>query len=110
MKSKKFVDVVDESEINSYQILVSELDTTLDRMRCVSLSEQNDAYEMQQFNSFWEEVKNNESVVVAINDNSNLYELSYDSTLVVLSEDLNNKMIIFDKQDSQKILNKIMKK
>ena len=65
---------------------------------------------MQQFNSFWEEVKNNESVVVAINDNSNLYELSDDSTLVVLSEDLNNKMIIFDKQDSQKILNKIMKK
>lgn len=110
MKSKKFVDVVDESEINSYQILVSELDTTLDRMRCVSLSEQNDAYEMQQFNSFWEEVKNNESVVVAINDNSNLYELSDDSTLVVLSEDLNNKMIIFDKQDSQKILNKIIKK
>ena len=108
MKSKKFVDVVDESEINSYQILVSELDTTLDRMRCVSLSEQKDAYEMQQFNSFWEEVKNNESVVVAIN--SNLYELSDDSTLVVLSEDLNNKMIIFDKQDSQKILNKIMKK
>ena len=50
MKSKKFVDVVDESEINSYQILVSELDTTLDRMRCVSLSEQKDAYEMQQFN------------------------------------------------------------
>ena len=110
MKSKKFVDVVDESEINSYQILVSELDTTLDRMRCVSLSEQKDAYEMQQFNSFWEEVKNNESVVVAINDNSNLYELSDDSTLVVLSEDLNNKMIIFDKQDSQNILNKIMKK
>lgn len=110
MKSKKFVDVVDESEINSYQILVSELDTTLDRMRCVSLLEQKDAYEMQQFNSFWEEVKNNESVVVAINDNSNLYELSDDSTLVVLSEDLNNKMIIFDKQDSQKILNKIMKK
>lgn len=110
MKSKKFVDVVDESEIDSYQILVSELDTTLDRMRCVSLSEQMDAYEMQQFNSFWEEVKNNESVVVAINDNSNLYELSDDSTLVVLSEDLNNKMIIFDKQDSQKILNKIMKK
>lgn len=110
MKSKKFVDVVDESEINSYQILVSELDTTLDRMRYVSLSEQKDAYEMQQFNSFWEEVKNNESVVVAINDNSNLYELSDDSTLVILSEDLNNKMIIFDKQDSQKILNKIMKK
>lgn len=110
MKSKKFVDVVDESEINSYQILVSELDTTLDRMRFVSLSEQKDAYEMQQFNSFWEEVKNNESVVVAINDNSDLYELSDDSTLVVLSEDLNNKMIIFDKQDSQKILNKIMKK
>lgn len=110
MKSKKFVDVVDESEINSYQILVSELDTTLDRMRFVSLSEQKDAYEMQQFNSFWEEVKNNESVVVAINDDSNLYELSDDSTLVILSEDLNNKMIIFDKQDSQKILNKIMKK
>lgn len=109
MKSKKFVDVVDESEINSYQILVSELDTTLDRMRYVSLSEQKDAYEMRQFNSFWEEVKNNELVVVAINDNSNLYELSDDSTLVVLSEDLNNKMIIFDKQDSQKILNKIMK-
>ncbi len=105
----KFQSVVDESEFNSWQVLMSELDSTLDRMRCVVLSRLKDAYEIAQFNGFWNYVTNNEAIVVAVTDSSNLYELNDDSTLLVLSSDLNDKMIIFDKQDKSKILNKISK-
>lgn len=105
----KFQSVVDESEFNCWQVLMSELDSTLDRMRCVVLSRLKDAYEIAQFNGFWNYVTNNEAIVVAVTDSSNLYELSDDSTLLVLSSDLNDKMIIFDKQDKSKILNKISK-
>lgn len=105
----RFQNIVDESEFNCYQVLVSELDTTLDRMRCIVLSHLRDAYEISQFNEFWDYVTNDETVVVSVTDNSNLYELSDDSTLLVLSSDLNDKMIIFDKQDKNKILNKLSK-
>lgn len=105
----KFQSIIDESEFNSWQVLMSELDTTLNRMRCIILSKLKDVYEISQFNEFWDYVTNNEAVVVSVTDNSNLYELSDDSTLLVLSSDLNDKMIIFDKQDKSKILNKISK-
>lgn len=105
----KFQSVVDEGEFNCYQVLMSELDTTLDRMRCIVLSRLRDAYEISQFNEFWDYVANEEVVVVSVTDNSNLYELSDDSTLLVLSADLNDKMIIFDKQDKNKILSKMSK-
>lgn len=110
MKSKPFSEIVEESEFNSYQILMTELDSTLKRMRYISLSKLTDAYEIEQFNRFWNEIKNNEAVVVSINDNTDLYEISNDisTIIIVLSEDLNNRMIIFDVQDGSKLINKIM--
>lgn len=76
-------------------------------MKYISSSDLKDAYEIEQFNKFWDDVRSNEAVVVSVSDNSDLYELSDSSILVVLSENLNDKMIIFDKQDSNRIINKI---
>lgn len=109
MKVKKFQNILDESEFNAYQVLVSELDTTLDRLRVISLADLSDAYEVQSFNRFWDSVTQGESVVVSINDDTDLYEWGDDNTLLVLSKNLNDRMIIFDKQDKVKIVNAIEK-
>ena len=106
MKIGLFKDIVESSDISYWQVLMSELDSSLSRMRYVSSSDLKDAYEIQQFNQFWDDVKD-EVVVVSISDNADLYELSDNFILVVLIENLDNKMIVFDVQDAKKIKNKI---
>lgn len=106
MKIGLFKDIVESSDINYWQVLMSELDSSLSRMRYISSSDLKDAYEIQQFNQFWDDVKD-EVVVVSISDNADLYELSDNFILVVLIENLDNKMIVFDVQDAKKIENKI---
>lgn len=105
MNSKQFKDIAEEVEFNYWQILMSELDSTLNRMLYISLSDLKDAYEIEQFNNFWENVKQNESVVVSVSDDADLYEV--DSVLIVLIERLNEKMIVFDKQDKRKVVSQI---
>ena len=107
MKHKPFKNIVDESEYDSYQALMYELDSTLNRMRYISLSELTDVVDIDCFNRFWDNVKNNEAVVVSITDVSDLYELNEDSILIILVEKIDDKMIIFDSQDARKILNQI---
>lgn len=103
----QFKSVIDESELASWQVLASELDSSVEDMRCYVLSRLKDAYEIEQFNGFWDYVIHDEAVVVGITEDSNLYELSDDSTLVILHGNLNDRMIIFDKQDKRGILSKI---
>lgn len=105
----KFKSVIDESELASWQVLASELDSTIEDMRCYTLSCLRDAYEIEQFNGFWDYVTHDEAVVVGITEDANLYELSDDSTLVILYGNINDRMIIFDKQDKRSILSKITK-
>lgn len=107
MKVGVFKDIVESSDIGYWQVLMSELDSSLNRMRYVSLSDLKDAYEIQQFNQFWNDVKD-EVVVVSISDNADLYELSDGLILIVLIETLDNKMFVFDVQDAKKIENKIL--
>lgn len=107
MQSKPFKDVVDECDIPYWQVLMSELDSTLPRMKCIVLSDLKDAYEIERFNAFWNYVRSSEVVVVGVSEGTDLYELSDSSIIVVLSENLNDKMIVFDKQDSMRIINKI---
>lgn len=104
MNSKSFKDIAEEVEFNYWQVLMSELDSTLNRMQYISSQDLSDAYELECFNNFFNEIKVNETVVVSISDNADLYELSDDSVLVVLIERLNEKMIVFDKQDKRKLL------
>lgn len=105
MNSKQFKDIAEEVEFNYWQILMSELDSTLNRMLYISLLDLKDAYEIEQFNNFWDNVKQNESVVVSVSDDADLYEV--DSVLIVFIERLNEKMIVFDKQDKRKIISQI---
>lgn len=109
MNSKSFKDIAEEVEFNYWQILMSELDSTLNRMQYISSADLSDAYELEQFDKFFNEVKTNEAVVVSVSDNADLYELSDDSILVVLIERLNEKMIVFDKQDKRKIVSIIQR-
>lgn len=106
MKIGLFKDIVESSDINYWQVLMSELDSSLSRMKYIASSELKDAYEIRQFNQFWNDVKD-EVVVVSISDNADLYELSDDFILVVLIENLGDKIIVFDVQDAKKIENKI---
>lgn len=104
MNSKYFKDIAEEVEFNYWQVLMSELDSNLNRMQYISSQDLSDAYELECFNNFFNKVKLSEAVVVSISDNADLYELSDDSILVVLIERLNERMIVFDKQDKRKLL------
>lgn len=107
MNHKPFKNIVDESEYDSYQALMYELDSTLNRMRYISLSELTDVVDIDCFNRFWDNVKNNEAVIVSITEGSDLYELNEDSILIILVEKIDDKMLIFDSQDARKIMNHI---
>ena len=107
MNHKPFKNIVDESEYDSYQALMYELDSTLNRMRYVSLSELTDAVDIDCFERFWDNVKNNEAIIVSITEGSDLYELNEDSILIILVEKMDDKMLIFDSQDARKIMNHI---
>lgn len=108
MKYRNFNERVEEDEFDYYQVLVSELDTSLPRMKFVSDKDLKDAFEIERFNKFWNNVKSNEAVVVSITDNADLYELSEDCILIVLIENLNEKIFVFDMQDGKKIIRKIL--
>jgi hypothetical protein len=109
IKHKPFRNIIDESLLDTYQSLMYELDSSLSRMRYISSLDLSDAYEIEQFNNFWRNTKDNNTVVVSISDNSDLYELD-DSTIVILVENIDDKMIIFDIQDAKKIIGNIMTK
>lgn len=109
MNSKPFKDIAEEVEFNYWQVLMSELDSTLNRMQYISSLDLTDAYEVEKFQNFFNSVKIDEAVVVSVSDNADLYELSTDSILIVLIERLNEKMIVFDKQDKRKLLSIIQK-
>lgn len=105
MDVRKFKDIVEEDEFNSWQVLMSELDSTLDRLRYIAASKLADAHELQIFNQFWNYVEENEAVAVSINDDANLYEVGDDSVLLILYRNVSERMIIFDKQDKVKVIN-----
>ena len=89
------------------QMAAIELDTSAKRLKYLSASKTVDAYEDEKFSKFFDNIKNNEAVVTSINDNTDLYELSESSIVVILYEDLTDKFIIFDIQDAKKIENLI---
>lgn len=107
MNVKSFKKVVETSNLSYWQVLMTELDSSLNRMFYIASSDLDDAYEIEEFNNFWNDVKDNEAIVVSISDNANLHELSDSSILIVLVEEFNEKMLVFDIQDKQKILNRL---
>ena len=107
MKCKAFKSIVDESEYDSYQALMYELDSSLERMRYISSSDLTDALDIDYFNRFWDKVRDNEAIVVSVAEGSDLYELSDGSILLILVEKIDEKMLVFDLQDAKKIIRQI---
>ena len=107
MNHKAFKNIVDESEYDSYQALMYELDSSLERMRYISLADLTDALDIDYFNRFWEKVRDNDAIVVSIAEGSDLYELSDGSILLILVEKIDEKMLVFDLQDAKKIIRQI---
>lgn len=107
MKHKAFKNIVDESEYDSYQALMYELDSSLQRMRYISSNELTDALDIECFNIFWNEIKDNETIVVSVAEGSDLYELNDDSVLIILVEKIDEKLLVFDIQDAKKIMKRI---
>ena len=107
MNHKAFKNIVDESEYDSYQALMYELDSSLERMRYISSSELTDALDIECFNRFWDKVRDNEVIVVSVAEGSVLYELSDGSVLLILVEKIDEKMLVFDLQDAKKIIRQI---
>lgn len=104
MEALSFKEIADELEFDYWQILMTELDSTLTRMQFISSVNLTDALELEKFNTFFDKVRTEEAVVVSVSDNADLYELSENSVLVVLIERLNEKIIVFDKQDKRKVI------
>lgn len=105
MNTQNFKDIAEEGEFNYWQVLMSELDSSLNRMLYVSSTNLKDAYEVEQFSAFFERIKSEEAVIVSVSDDADLYEV--DSILIVLIEKLNEKIVLFDKQDKRKVLSLI---
>lgn len=107
MKTKFFKDIAEEIESNSWQMLMLELDSSLNDMLYISSADLSDAYESEQFNKFFDDIKSCEAVVVSVTDDADLYEVGDDSLLIILIERYNERLMIFDKQDKRKIISKI---
>jgi hypothetical protein len=107
MNHKAFKNIVDESEYDSYQALMYELDSSLNRMRYISSKELTDALDVECFDKFWNKIRDDETVVVSVSEYSDLYELSNDSVLIILVEKIDEKMLVFDMQDAKKIIRQI---
>lgn len=108
MKHKSFKSIIDESQYESYQVLMYELDSSLERMRYINSSDLDDSLDIEKFNEFWNNIRDNETIVVSVTEDSDLYELSDDSLLVIFVEKINEKIIVFDLQDAKKIINLIL--
>lgn len=106
MKSQ-FLHQIKDSPDFDMQMVAIELDTSAKRLKYLSASKTVDAYENEKFSKFFDKIRNNEVVVTSINDNTDLYELSESSIVVVLYEDLTDRFIIFDIQDAKRIENLI---
>lgn len=80
------------------QLLASELDTSVSRMKYLSLEDCKSDYDIKAFNDFWNHIRNDEGVITSISESCDLYEI--EDVCLITYEDLNCKIIIFDIQDS----------
>lgn len=103
MKSKLLTSLKEPLDFD-LQTVASELDTSASRLKYFSnQGETEDSIELDIFNKLFDSIKSEEQCVVSINDNTDLYECSDDSIVIVLYSELSGKYIIFDVQDTMKI-------
>lgn len=109
MKRGKLVSLSESLDFD-IQIVSIELDTSAMRLRYYRLKDAVDGIEIEKFNNAFDYIRENENLVFNINDNTAIYELKESNNIVVLYEDLADKFIIFDKENSLEIENMLLKK
>ena len=89
-----------------YQLMASELDTSIKDMKYLSKDMMRDAISSDAFDALINDIENIESVeITSFNDNTVLYE--YLDEAVVVHTNLSNKVILFDSMLTQKIENRM---
>ena len=89
-----------------YQLMASELDTSIKDMKYLSKDMMQDAIASDAFDALINDIENIEGVeITSFNDNTVLYE--YLNEAVVVYTNLSNKVILFDSMLTQKIENRM---
>mgnify|MGYP003604473260 FL=1 len=89
-----------------YQLMASELDTSIKDMKYLSKDMMQDAISSDAFDALINDIENIEGVeITSFNDNTVLYE--YLDEAVVVHTNLSNKVILFDSMLTQKIENRM---
>lgn len=102
MRSKKLIDLQDQLDFD-YDVASVELDTCPKRLRYISTTDLSDAQDKDAFDTFFNSVRRDEAIVVSINDNTDMYELSENAVVIILHETQSAKYILFDLQDTRKV-------
>lgn len=108
MINKKLIDLQEQLDFD-YDLVSIELDTCPKRLRYISTADLSDAVSKDAFDEFYNNVKENEGVVVSFDNNTDMYEIAENSLVVILHESQTAKYILFDIQDAKKIENAIFK-
>lgn len=88
-----------------YQLMASELDTSIKRMKYLSIELMDDILILS-FNSLVNDIENVEGIeITSFDDNTVLYE--YLDEAVVVYTNLGKKIILFDSMITQKLENKL---
>lgn len=89
-----------------YQLMASELDTSIKDMKYLSKDMMQDAMSSDAFDALINDIENIEGVeITSFNDNTVLYE--YLDEAIVVHTNLSNKVILFDFMLTQKIENRM---
>ena len=89
-----------------YQLMASELDTSIKDMKYLSKDMMQDSISSDAFDALINDIENIEGVeITSFNDNTVLYE--YLDEAVVVYTNLSNKSILFDSMLTQKIENRM---
>lgn len=98
--SKKITTLGEEIDID-LQLMASELDTSVSRMKYLSDTLMEDAISKESFERLVEEIKTEGGEITSFNDNTVLYEFLDDA--FVIHENLGVKYVLFDSSLTQKI-------
>lgn len=109
MKRGKLVSLSESLDFDIQTVSI-ELDTSAMRLRYYCLKDAADGIEVEKFNRLFDNIRENENFVFNINDNTAIYELKESNNVVVLYEDLTDKFIIFDKENSREVESMMLKK
>jgi len=106
MISKKLSELPEQLEFD-YNLVSIELDTSPNRLRYISSADLDDAVRKDAFDLFYNNLRQNNAVVVSFDNNADMYEYGDDALVIVLFENESTRFIIFDIQDAKKIENAI---